>query len=141
MWEREGTTAESQHSHAAPKIQTPRPPEIPPPLRSSGLAGQDPRGSRTLKAPQVQKTAHPSPAHPSNPCPAFKPPSSGRADQAHRGSQLPRLQPRKNNFQSIQHPRPPSPPCKRNLPKTLCLSLGRSRLSKETADTILHLAL
>lgn len=86
-----------------------------------GWLAKNPPGSRTLKAPQVQKTAHPSPAHPPNPCPAFKPPSSGWADRAHPGSRLPRLQPRKNNFQSIQRPRPP---CKRSLPKTLSL-LGK----------------
>lgn len=84
-------------------------------------------GSRTLKAPQVQKkAAHPSPAHlPKIPVP----PSSllPRTGQTER-TRVPDCldsRPRKNNFQSIQHPRPPSPPCKRSLPKTLLSLLGK----------------
>lgn len=89
--------------------------------RARGWLAKSPRvphaesaaGAKKKKS-KKQKTAHPSPTLPPNPCPAFKPPSSGWADRAHPGSRLPRLQPRKSNFQSIQRPRPP---CKRSLPK------------------------
>lgn len=56
-------------SHAAPKTQTPRPPEIPPPSRSAGPSCEASRSPRTLNG-TAGANAHPFATHPPNPCPA-----------------------------------------------------------------------